>query len=528
MEFRGQLEVVRHRFWLIAACVLLAGITAYVVSASLPKTYTGTVTLIVGQSLTATNPDPNALLASQRLSVTYATVATTGPVLQKVIDSLQLSITVDELRDRVRASAPANNTLIYISADYGDPSGAAAIANRVADQLIAVSPTIQGHQADVQTFVDGQLTSTQQQLQGIQAEIDQLTVLGTRTPEQEQQLQTDEARLITLRSAYSSLLQFSSNSAANLLSVVDPAIAPTSPSGPRVLLNTLLAAMVGLLIALGVAFLLEYMDDTVKSPEDVREVAGVAALGAIVQLRLDKGRQYALTALQEPRAPATEAFRTLRTNLEFASVDAPLRTILVTSSLPSEGKTTVAANLAVVFAQTGKRVILLDADLRRPGVHRVFDLPNAFGLTNLLRAEELTVDSVAQSVPEENLRVITSGALPPNPAELLGSNRMQELIKRVVAEADVVIVDSPPLQVVTDAAILASHLDGTLLVIGSGRTRKGSVRQARETLDRAGAHILGAVVNRLSERAGTYYYYRYYGNYDNTVATGSADRPVHS
>ena len=191
--------------------------------------------------------------------------------------------------------------------------------------------------------------------------------------------------------------------------------------------------------------------------------------------------------------------------------------------MPGEGKTTVASNLAVVFAQAGKRVILLDADLRRPGVHRAFQLPNDRGLSWLLRMEASPYASVAQQV-QESLRVITTGPLPPNPAELLGSQRMKELLALLKGDADIVIVDSPPLQAVTDAAVLATEVDGTLLVVDAGKTRKGAVRQARETLDRVDARVLGAALNRLTERAGSYYYRYYQADYGpRSPETG--DRP---
>ncbi len=512
MDLRRQLTILRHWSWLIVACVLLASGTAYLVSSSLPKTYDGRVTLIVGQSLSAANPDYNQLLASQRLSTTYASVATTGPIMQRVISSLGLTTTPDDLRSHITAQAPANNTLIYITATDGDPQRAANIANAVANELISESPTIQG-QSDTLTFTKQQLKAIQDQITSTQSQVDGLAVLPARTAEQEQQLQTLQGRLIQLGSAYATLLQLSSNSAANQLSTVEPAVAPSEPSGPRILLNTILAAILGLLIAVGIAFLVEHLDDTVKSPEDVAEVAGIPTLGAIVRMKGEKGEEYSLTALNYPRAPATEGFRTLRTNLEFASVDEPTRSILVTSAVPSEGKTTIASNLAVVFAQSGKKVLLLDADLRRPGVHRAFNLPNSFGLTNLLRFDNLTVDSVANATSERNLRVITTGALPPNPAELLSSHRMKAVLAKLQKEVDLIVVDSPPLQVVTDAAILAAEVDGTLLVIDSGHTRKGSVRSAAEALSRVGAHVLGATVNRLSDRVGSYYYYQYYGNY---------------
>ena len=155
---------------------------------------------------------------------------------------------------------------------------------------------------------------------------------------------------------------------------------------------------------------------------------------------------YRLATILYPRSHAAEAYRTLRTNVEFAAVDKPVRTLLVTSSIPGEGKTTTAANLAVVFAQDGRRTILLDADFRKPGVHRIFGLPNAHGLSSLMRSDETSIDHVAQGTEQENLRVITTGPLPPNPSELLGSDRMRLILDRLVDAADLVVIDSPPLQ----------------------------------------------------------------------------------
>jgi len=220
------------------------------------------------------------------------------------------------------------------------------------------------------------------------------------------------------------------------------------------------------------------------------------------------------------RGPAAEAYRTLRTNLEFASVDEPVRTLLVTSSIPGEGKTTTSSNLAVAFAQAGRTVILVDADLRKPGIHKLFDLPNASGLSSLLRTDDVAIDDVAQATEEERLRVVTTGPLPPNPAELLGSHRMQTILERLVAAADLVIVDSPPLQAVADAAILASITDGTLLVIDAGRTRRAAAGRGREALAKSGARVLGAALNRLSQRGhGDYVYYDYYGAYGAEAAS---------
>ena len=516
MELRQQLAVIRSWFWLLVASILLAGGAAYLVSSSLPKVYEAKVTLIVGQSTQAANPDLNQLLASQRLSQTYADLATTTPLLDQVITKNDLTATPDDFRKLIVANAPQNSTLVTLTVSDGDPVRAAALANSLAAEMIAASPAIAGRNTDVQQFIDADLAATQTQIKDTQAEIQRLTNLPSRTPSDEQQLQALQGRIVTLRQTYATMLGFSTNSGANLLTVVDPASPPEQPASPRVLLNTILAALVGLLLALGFAFLLEYLDDTVKSGEDVEAVAGLPTLGTIVKIRAPKGQKeiYRLATILYPRAPVAEAYRTLRTNVEFAAVDAPVRTLLVTSSIPGEGKTTTAANLAVVFAQAGNRTILIDADFRKPGVHKIFDLPNAHGLSSLMRSDETGIDDVAQATEQENLRVITTGPLPPNPAELLGSQRMRIILERLAGAADLVVIDSPPLQAVTDAAILASMTDGTLFVIDAGRTRRGAVRSGREALAKANARALGVALNRLSERSsGGYYYYDYYGGY---------------
>ncbi len=327
--------------------------------------------------------------------------------------------------------------------------------------------------------------------------------MENRTCQQESQLQTLEGRLASLRSTYATLLSFSSGSASNLLTVVEPAIAPTDPVLPRTLLNTLLAAAIGLLAVGGAAFLAEQLDDSIKDPDTVREVANLSTLGTIARMKGDRDRSeiYQLAALLYPRSGVAEAYRTLRSNVEFAAVDAPVRTLLVTSAVPGEGKTVTAANLAVVFAQAGRKVLLVDADLRKPRVHAMFDLANAHGLTTMLRSDTVHPEAVSHLTEEANLRVLTTGPLPPNPAELLGSHRMQAVLGFLKESADLVIFDSPPLQAVTDSAVLSSYVDGTLLVVDAGRSRRRAVRTAGEILARAGAKVLGVVLNRMPAKA---------------------------
>jgi capsular exopolysaccharide synthesis family protein len=209
---------------------------------------------------------------------------------------------------------------------------------------------------------------------------------------------------------------------------------------------------------------------------------------------------------QNPKSPISEQYRTIRTNIQFSSVDEEIKTVLVTSSGPGEGKSTTVANLAVVFAQQGKKVLLIDSDLRKPTVHYTFNFTNTFGLTNVL-TKQASLDEVVNASMEKNLYILTSGPIPPNPAELLSSKAMEQLMRDVEEEFDVVLFDSPPLLAVTDGQILASKCDGTILVVSSGKTETEQAVKAKELLNSANSHILGVVLNGKKMENSNYYYY---------------------
>jgi len=483
---------------LIVVIVALAVGGAATASALLPKTYSSRVTLIVGQSLTAVNPDLNQLNASQQLRDTYSQIATTRPVLASVIAALHLGTTTNALAKTISTGLPLNSTLLTITAQEPDPTTAAAVANGVAAQLIALSPAVQGHQSTIQQAVIDNLSAIQTQIGTTQSQYDQLVASSARTAAQDQELQALDAQLASLRAAYANLLTYSSNSAANQLTVVDPAVADPSTSSPKPLINIMLGLVLGLLIALAAAFLLDYLDDAMRTPEDVEQVTSVPTIGLIPKMRLPRGRgaPYPVATLVYPRSVAAEAFRALRTNLDFAGGERTSMSVLVTSALPLEGKTTVAANLAVAFAQTGRRTVLVDADLRRPDLHRLFGIDQGDGLAGLLRSATAGVEDAQRATQDEHLRIVTSGSPPPNPAELLASPRMRQIIADLQKTADVVVIDSPPVNIVTDAAILAGFVDGTLLVVDERGTSRKAVRQSCDALAKVGARLLGAAVNR--------------------------------
>lgn len=218
--------------------------------------------------------------------------------------------------------------------------------------------------------------------------------------------------------------------------------------------------------------------------------------------------------LDDPKSVESEAFRVLRTNLQFTAIDKPLKNILVTSSVPQEGKSTVISNLAITIAGAGNKTLLVDADLRRPKQQKIFLLENYKGLTNII-AENLPLDNVINKTKIANLDVITSGPLPPNPAEMLGSTRMKNFIQEIDSMYDIVLFDSPPVNSVADASILSTAVDGVVLVIAANSTEREAVLVAKQQLEKVKARILGVVLNRVEQKSGGYYYYYYYYGEDN-------------
>lgn len=306
-------------------------------------------------------------------------------------------------------------------------------------------------------------------------------------------------------------LQLDQSRAVDQVRIVEPADVPTRPVRPNLPLNVALAALVGLLGGIGLAVLIEYLDDTVKAPEDAEAATGLVPLGAITRIASSSGKR-SLLGEDMAHSPVAEAYRILRTNIDFARVGNPGKTLLVTSTTEGEGKTTTISNLAVIVAHSGRRVIIVDADLRRPSVHKMFGIANAAGLTNLLLDETPVAASSLQPTAVPNLWVLPCGPIPPNPSELLVSYRMERILNQLGEQADVVLVDTPPVLAVADPTILAARADGVILVVEAGRTRVGALRQAKERLTRGSARMLGVVVNKLGSRQAGYQYSYY--NYE--------------
>ncbi|MFO8080502.1 MAG: CpsD/CapB family tyrosine-protein kinase, partial [Armatimonadota bacterium] len=273
------------------------------------------------------------------------------------------------------------------------------------------------------------------------------------------------------------------------------------------------AGALGLFVGLALAILLEALDDTVYSVEDLQRVSDLYLLG-IIPLRSDEAGP--LVTIDAPKSPPAEAYRTLRSNIRFSLFDRPAETFLVTSAGSGEGKSVTAANLAVAYAQSGVSVILVDTDLRRPVMHRLFEIETPVGLTNVVVGDlELSAALVDTEVP--GLKLLSTGPLPPNPAELLESEQMTQVIDELTEMADIVIFDSPPAVMLTDATILSSKLDRTIIVAESGQITERAINDLERLFRHARADVLGIVLNKLRVTGGDYYYYYYYYYYDYTA-----------
>ena len=522
MEMRHYLNLLRRKTWLILIAMIISGGSAYLVSKNTAPTYQASTRLLIDEA-----PGSNAgneyaqLLLEQQLAGTYVELLQTRPVLEKTIAELGLNTSVDALASEISVSTPQDSKILGIQVRNHDSNRAAAIANTLAQVFIQDNEERQS-----QRYAE----SIQKRQQLLDDLADQIEALETEissygevdTPERQAAYDRLQTNLRETQIKYTQNFQdledlrLEQARGSNNLLVVEKAIPPSTPIRPRVGTNTALAVAAGAIAALGLIFTLEYLDDSVKTPEQIEEDTGLPTLGFISEIGGKNGAARVIT-LHEPRAPVSEAFRGLRTNLGFTMIDASLQTVAISSAVPGEGKSTITANLGVVMAQAGKSLVVIDADLRLSRQHHLFNLSNNHGLTSAILDQDTPVRQYLQSTSMPGLCVLTSGPLPPNPSELLNSQRMSQVLQSLGEEFDLLIVDTPPLLTVTDAAIVGTRVDGCLIVVEAGATRRVALAHATENLAKAGARVLGAVLNRMQAgSAGNYdiYYNYYHQEYD--------------
>lgn len=530
MELRQYFSVLRKWLWLVIVAAIVAGGASYYATSQLPNQYQASAQIMVGQSIQVLNPTTGEMQTASALAKTYIQLVETSLVLQGVIEELNLKLPVAALRSMVSAFQIEGTQIIEIRVTDTDRQRAAAIANAVANQLRLQGPANSDTElARTREFVREQIGDLEKKIKDADSQVLELenslkaTTSVREVADKRAQIEQLRAQQAQWQDQYTQFANFLTPQIPNTLSILEQAEVPTTPFAPNMPLNVGLAIAIGVILAIAVAFLIEYLDDTFKTKEDVTRVLGISTVGEIGALRGAKGDK--LVTANEPRSANAEAYRILRTNISFSSVDKPLRTILLTSASPSEGKSITAANLAVTMAQAGYRTILLDCDLRKPTQQKIFGMSNDSGLTNCLLSHA-DLHNFIRPTRVENLRLLSTGPLPPNPAELLGSRSMRELVIALQNESDILIIDSPPVLAVADASILARTMDGVLLIIDSGQTRRDPALRAKETLEKAGARILGIVLNRV-HAGNTYYSYnnKYYSSSGETSKTRSSAAP---
>jgi non-specific protein-tyrosine kinase len=518
-------QFLRRWLWLLAAAILLAGIGSYVVSSRLPRVYEGTAKLLVTPSQSGNGQATyNDVLTAERLTRTYSEILKTRPIVEAGAQQAGLGLPYERALGLLDIKPVANTQLIQISARAGDPELAARFANQVTTVFVQYTQTSQFNRFTASKEALGkQVDQLASDIADRSRQIDVLRA-APASAARDGDLARLQGELSQLQQSYATSVRtfedvrVAEARSTDLLAVVESASASPDPVQPHVLMNVVLAAALGLLIAVAAAYVLEHLDDRVSSPERVTRFTGVPSLASVPSLPKEAPRTVDLmqtlgsamtgsTAQDSGASGAAEVFRLLQANLQFAAVEHPLRTLLVTSSEQGDGKTMVASNLAVVLAQAGQQVLLVEADLRRPSLHDVFDLPNTTGLSALLVDEHLTAASAPVATRVAGLRLLPSGQLPPNPSELLGSQRMRTRLAELRELADVVILDSPPVLAVSDPAVLAALVDGVLVVANAQKTRGQHAAQSVAILQKAGAHVLGVILNRTPRSAASYYRY---------------------
>lgn len=510
------------RWWRLIVIVTVLAVGASVVSSMFQASnYISRTTLVVGTTFSDPNPDSSKLFIAQQLAQIYADMVLREPIQNATMDALGINW-LPQYQSRV---VPGTQ-IVEISVTDTNPQRAQIIATELANQLILESPTIGGTETGArQEFIKEQLSSLQSQIQESEKKVEDLqkSLIGLTSASQIAKIQKDisdeNTKLATLRTNYANFLANSQQGAVNFLSVLEPANLPTHPVGTNRYIVMILAGIVGLSLGTGAAYLLEFLDRTVKTASDIERIFGVSVIGYIAEISEDGSRGTYVA--KNPNSLLAESFRMLQSNIEYLITSNQIKTLLITSPSQGNGKTTIASNLALSISQVEPDIVLVDADLRRSAVHKSLRMSQGPGLADIISNNADTQSVIRQWKSKENLKVITAGKRPPNVTEVVGSKLISAILTDLKENHELVIIDAPPL-IIADAYNLASKVDGVLIVMEPGQTSNEQARTIKEQLDRANANILGFVFNKVSEEnAHSYgdiqyrslYSSKYYGNY---------------
>ncbi len=518
MELRDYLRVIRARKWVIAQAVVVVTLAAVVASLLQPKTYQGEAEVLVSEKDTGAaifgTVLPEFSSQPERGLQTQVQLAQLRPLAEGTIRKLNLQESPESLLARVDVSAVGQTNIISIKATAASAQQAAEVANAMADAYVQWSKD--SKRASVKAAAD----EVEQRLETAKQEIldlgRKITAQG-KSDELAAELQIATGAYTTLAQKLEELRvneQLETGSGA----VVSPAVVEADPVSPKPARNGGLGVAVGLVFGLGMAFLYEYLDNTIKSDEEIERIFGIPVLGHIPFVKLEKGVEQHLAIVEKPGSAAAESFRVLRNSLDFINFEHNIKTLMVTSAAPGEGKSTVAANLAASLAQAGAKSAMVSCDFRRPTTEAFFNVPNVLGLSDVLLGRN-SLKAALQRPGDEQLVVLTSGKMPPNPSELLGSSKMQELIESLEEWADWVVIDTPPLLAVSDGAAVGRWSDAVLVVSRAAISTRETAQKGSEMLANVGANTIGVVVSGSEEgaREGGYYagsaYYSLYHSY---------------
>ncbi|RIK10355.1 MAG: hypothetical protein DCC49_03545 [Acidobacteria bacterium] len=534
LELRDYLGILRRRKWFIilpTVVILVAAITASLLTTPI---YEASADVLIQSNKRSSVIADVAMPAEDpaRELQTQIQVITSRPVAEETAKRLQLNVPPEAIQARVTAQVLGQTSIIRVRARDASASLARDIANGVSATYIdlrrkSALDSFAQQANDLQQKVDEATAELQQRDAELADAISKTR--GEKTSDTGSQalvatLTNRREQAAAVQSFWKTALdklQIQSNLQTSSAETVAPATLPTAPVEPKLSRKVIFALTIGILLGAGIAFLVEYLDDSLRSKQDAEKAFGAPILGMIPRAQSWNDRRSAmLLSVKDPASTTAEAYRSVRTNLQFSLLDSGSRVVLVTSPSASEGKSTTAANIAVVLAQSGKSVIIVDCDLRRPRVHKFFELRNTEGVTTAILAERPLVDllqrpRIAGAPP--SLLALTSGPIPPNPADLLGSARVSELIETLGTLADYVVIDSPPIVPLSDAAVLAPKTDGAIIVAKAGQSSRRASAQAAEKLDAVGAELLGVVLNEVTPNFGEpgyyYDYYYYYQSY---------------
>ena len=503
MEINAYIKPLIKWWRLLVVTTLLALVASTISTLFQPQQYVSRTTLMTGSTILNPNPDSGQIFIAQQLSSIYADMANREPVQAATMEALGT-----DWLPTYQARVVPNTQLIEISVTDTVPERAQIIADELAHQLILQNPTLSNTETgERQDFIRQQLSSLELQIQDTQNRIDELqATLNQLTSASQIAAAEDEINKLTqklndLRNNYGNLLSNSQQGALNILTVVEPANLPTRPVSTNKNMVIGLAGAVGLVLAIAAAYILEYLDRSIKSTDDVERVLNYPVIGYLSQM--SENGNGATYVASHPNSLVAESFRLLQSNLEFFQAYNAAKMILITSPTQGNGKTTIAVNLALSLAMSGQKTILVDSDLRRPAVHTALKISKAPGLADVIRNEQ-TLSAARRNLKSRNIEVLAAGNIPQNITEVIGSKRIAAVLADLRDDFDVVIVDAPPL-VISDAYNLAAKVDGVILVLEPGLTQEDQAKVIKDQLNRAGARVIGVVFNKVStENAKSY------------------------